>query len=89
MDFRATQLSDGQKQRVAVARALMNSPELILADEPTGNLDRESASRVMALIREINEEEKTTLLISTHDEKVAAACRRQIKLSDGTVLAVE
>lgn len=89
MDFRATQLSGGQKQRVAVARALMNSPELILADEPTGNLDRESASQVMALIREINEEEKTTFLISTHDEKVAAACRRQIQLSDGTVVAVE
>ena len=89
MDFRATQLSGGQKQRVAVARALMNSPELILADEPTGNLDRESASRVMALIREINDEEKTTFLISTHDEKVAAACRRQIQLSDGTVVAVE
>lgn len=70
MNFRATQLSGGQKQRVAIARALMNSPELVLADEPTGNLDRESAGRVMSLIREINEEERTTFLISTHDEKV-------------------
>lgn len=89
INFRATQLSGGQKQRVAIARALMNSPELILADEPTGNLDRESASRVMALIREINEEERTTFLISTHDEKVAAACRRQIQLSDGTTVAAD
>lgn len=89
IDFRATQLSGGQKQRVAIARALMNGPELVLADEPTGNLDRESASRVMALIREINEEERTTFLISTHDEKVAAACKRQIQLNDGTALAFD
>lgn len=89
MNFRATQLSGGQKQRVAIARALMNSPELVLADEPTGNLDRESAGRVMSLIREINEEERTTFLISTHDEKVAAACRRQIHLSDGTTAAAD
>ncbi len=83
MHFRATQLSGGQKQRVAVARALMNAPELVLADEPTGNLDRESANQVMALIREINAEQQTTFLISTHDEKVAAACRRRIEISDG------
>ncbi|KKB07574.1 ABC transporter ATP-binding protein [Devosia chinhatensis] len=83
IDFRATQLSGGQKQRVAIARALMNQPELVLADEPTGNLDRESAEQVMALIREINEDENTTFLISTHDEKIAAACRRQIKVVDG------
>jgi lipoprotein-releasing system ATP-binding protein len=85
--FRATQLSGGQKQRVAIARALMNSPELVLADEPTGNLDRESATQVMDLIREINAQEKTTFLISTHDEKIAAACRRQIKVVDGKALS--
>jgi len=88
MHFRATQLSGGQKQRVAVARALMNAPELILADEPTGNLDRESANQVMALLREINEERQTTFLISTHDENVAAACKRKIHLSDGTALSI-
>ncbi|MBJ6989168.1 MULTISPECIES: ABC transporter ATP-binding protein [unclassified Devosia] len=87
MDFRATQLSGGQKQRVAIARALMNQPELILADEPTGNLDRESASQVMELIHEINENEKTTFLISTHDEKIAASCKRQIKVVDGKTVA--
>jgi len=85
--FRATQLSGGQKQRVAIARALMNQPELVLADEPTGNLDRESAGQVMDLIRAINETEKTTFLISTHDEKIAAACKRQIKVVDGKAVA--
>jgi lipoprotein-releasing system ATP-binding protein len=87
--FRTTQLSGGQKQRVAVARALMNRPELVLADEPTGNLDRESAGRVMELLKEINKEERTTFLISTHDEKIAAACRRQVRVVDGTAVADE
>ena len=85
MDFPATELSGGQKQRVAVARALMNRPALVLADEPTGNLDRESADQVMRLIEEINEEERTTFLISTHDEKIAAYCRRLIRVVDGKV----
>src|SRR5690606_15021345 len=83
MNYLATSLSGGQKQRVAIARALMNRPELVLADEPTGNLDRESAEQVMDLIREINENEKTTFLISTHDDKIANACRRQIRVLDG------
>ncbi|MDO8884269.1 ABC transporter ATP-binding protein [Pseudotabrizicola sp.] len=83
--FQTTKLSGGQKQRVAVARALMNSPELVLADEPTGNLDRASAQQVMELIHEINRDEDTTFLISTHDEKIAASCRRQIVVADGLV----
>ncbi len=85
MDFLATELSGGQKQRVAIARALMNQPELVLADEPTGNLDRESATQVMELLDEINRNEQTTFLISTHDEKIAATCRRQINVVDGKV----
>ena len=85
IDFPATKLSGGQKQRVAVARALMNSPELVLADEPTGNLDRVSAMQVMDLIAQINREQGTTLLISTHDEKIAALCQRQIVVGDGVV----
>jgi lipoprotein-releasing system ATP-binding protein len=72
IDFPTANLSGGQKQRVAVARALMNGPELVLADEPTGNLDRASAMQVMELIGQINREEGTTFLISTHDEKIAA-----------------
>lgn len=85
IDFATTKLSGGQKQRVAVARALMNRPELILADEPTGNLDSVSAQQVMDLISEINQKENTTFLISTHDEKIAARCRRQIVVGDGLV----
>ena len=85
VDFPSTNLSGGQKQRVAVARALMNSPELVLADEPTGNLDRASATQVMELIGQINRDEGTTFLISTHDENIAATCRRQIVVGDGVV----
>jgi lipoprotein-releasing system ATP-binding protein len=85
VDFPSTNLSGGQKQRVAVARALMNSPELVLADEPTGNLDRASATQVMELIGQINRDEGTTFLISTHDEKIAATCRRQIVVGEGVV----
>ncbi|MFN3844826.1 MAG: ABC transporter ATP-binding protein [Paracoccaceae bacterium] len=85
IDFPSANLSGGQKQRVAVARALMNRPELVLADEPTGNLDRESAGQVMDLIADINRDEGTTFLISTHDEKIAARCKRQIVVGDGLV----
>jgi lipoprotein-releasing system ATP-binding protein len=63
----------------------MNSPELVLADEPTGNLDRVSAMQVMELIAQINQEEGTTFLISTHDDKIASLCRRQIVVGDGVV----
>jgi lipoprotein-releasing system ATP-binding protein len=85
INYRATALSGGQKQRVAIARALMNGPDLVLADEPTGNLDRESADQVMGLLEEINAEAATTFLISTHDEKIAARCRREIRVVDGRV----
>jgi lipoprotein-releasing system ATP-binding protein len=83
IDFPTANLSGGQKQRVAVARALMNAPDLVLADEPTGNLDRAAAMQVMDLIAQINREEGTTFLISTHDEKIAACCRRQIVVGMG------
>ena len=86
VDYRTTKLSGGQKQRVAVARALMNDPALILADEPTGNLDRASAAQVMDLLGEINRDAGTTFLISTHDDKIAAACFRQIVISDGRIV---
>lgn len=86
INYRATALSGGQKQRVAIARALMNTPELVLADEPTGNLDRETAIQVMELLREINAEDHTTFLISTHDEKIAEGCQTQIYLDDGRIV---
>ena len=83
IDFPSANLSGGQKQRVAVARALMNRPGLVLPDEPTGNLDRVLAIKVMDLIVEINRKEGKTFLISTHDEKIAALCRWQIVVADG------
>jgi lipoprotein-releasing system ATP-binding protein len=85
VDFPTAKLSGGQKQRVAVARALMNAPDLVLADEPTGNLDRASAMQVMEVIGEINRAQGTTFLISTHDEKIAAACQRRIEVADGLI----
>ena len=84
-EYRPNALSGGQRQRVAVARALMNAPALVLADEPTGNLDRHSADQVMELIEQINRDTGTCFLISTHDERIAAHCRRHIGLEDGSI----
>jgi lipoprotein-releasing system ATP-binding protein len=83
--YRASKLSGGQKQRVAVARAVMMKPAFVLADEPTGNLDRESSADVIALLREISREEKTAFLLSTHDPEIAANCDRIIEMVDGRV----
>jgi lipoprotein-releasing system ATP-binding protein len=84
--YRPAAMSGGQRQRVAVARALMNRPALILADEPTGNLDRQSADQVMALIDRINGDMGCAFLISTHDEQISARCRRRIELLDGRLV---
>ncbi|MBL8630119.1 MAG: ABC transporter ATP-binding protein [Rhodospirillaceae bacterium] len=89
LNYKATKLSGGQKQRVAVARALMNNPAMVLADEPTGNLDRESTAQVMELLREINQESGTTFLLSTHDPNIAARCGRKITVVDGKIASIE
>ncbi|MDP3585670.1 MAG: ABC transporter ATP-binding protein [Thiobacillus sp.] len=86
MNYRPSAMSGGQRQRVAVARALINNPVLVLADEPTGNLDRQSADQVMDLIRSINQTMATSFLISTHDEHIAAQCSRRIELLDGRII---
>ncbi len=82
---RPSQLSGGQQQRVAIARALVNHPKVILADEPTGNLDRANATEVMKLLHTINEERGTTMVIVTHDHFVADFADRSIELIDGTL----
>lgn len=80
-------LSGGEQQRVALARAFAPNPRLVLADEPTGNLDTHSADDVFALLREFNRRQHTTFLIVTHDPRLAARCDRIIELVDGRIVA--
>ena len=84
---RPSQLSGGQCQRVAIARALVKDPPLILADEPTANLDTENSLQILELMRELNRQYKAAVVFSTHDEKVTRFIRREVKLEDGRVLA--
>ena len=80
-----SELSGGQQQRAAIARAMINSPDVLLCDEPTGNLDKRSGEEVMALLKTLNEQGKTVIIV-THDEDVAAKCGRVIEISDGEIV---
>ena len=73
-------LSGGQKQRVAIARALINNPEIILADEPTGNLDTKTGKTILSLLKKLHKQHKTTLIIATHDQEIAKAANKIIKM---------
>ncbi len=86
---RADELSGGQQQRVAVARALAAKPELVLADEPTANLDRGNAESLVRLMRQLNEEEGITFILASHDPTVMAEARTLITLEDGRIVATE
>ena len=82
-DHRPGELSGGQCQRVAIARALSGEPDVLLADEPTGALDAETAAEIMGLIAGLNESERLTAVIITHDRDVARQCARRVRMRDG------
>jgi putative ABC transport system ATP-binding protein len=88
MSHRSSELSGGQQQRVAIARALVNEPDLLLADEPTGNLDAKSAAEVLSVFESLNRAGRTIVLV-THDPNVAAHCRRVARIESGRIVALE
>ncbi len=86
---RPDKLSGGQQQRVAIARALVKNPSLIIADEPTGNLDSNTAKMIVELMRDLNNKERTTFIFSTHDDRLLGEVDRLIRLEDGQILGEE
>jgi len=89
MRHKPNELSGGQQQRVAIARALVNEPAILLADEPTGNLDSQSGKEIMELLLKLNQEQNTTVVLVTHDPTVAANAGRIVQLFDGLVKTPE
>jgi len=85
LSYRPAELSGGEQQRIATARALVNRPSLILADEPTGNLDSERSAEVLSLLRWFNRQHGQTIVLVTHDPEVGAACDRVVRMRDGHV----
>jgi lipoprotein-releasing system ATP-binding protein len=85
MNHKPSELSGGEQQRVAIARSLVNEPELLLADEPTGNLDSHTGGEIIELLKNLRVEKQMTLIIATHDTKIAAHAQRVVELTDGRI----
>ena len=89
LHHRPYELSGGQRQRVAIARALVTKPDIVLADEPTANLDSETGEKILELMRELNEVEKTTFIFSTHDPEVLKYAKNVVRIKDGIIAGTE
>jgi ABC-type lipoprotein export system ATPase subunit len=88
-DHRPDEISGGEMQRVAIARALINRPNLVLADEPTGNLDSRTGHQVMEIMAELSQRHQTTFILATHSEEAASYATRRLTMRDGTLSAAE
>ncbi|MGB8780250.1 MAG: ABC transporter ATP-binding protein [Candidatus Bathyarchaeia archaeon] len=86
MNHRPTELSGGEQQRVAIARALSNNPKFLLMDEPTGNIDSKAASEIISLIKRLNEEKAVTIIMVTHDQRLAGQAKRIVQMFDGLIV---
>lgn len=87
INFNPNELSGGEKQRVAICRALINNPEIIFADEPTGNLDTKRGNEILALLKDINEKYGTAIVVVTHDPNVQKFSSRTIEIEDGRIVS--
>jgi putative ABC transport system ATP-binding protein len=86
MDHRPGELSGGEQQRVAIARALANDPRFLIMDEPTGNIDSKTAAEIVELIKRLNEEQEATIILVTHDARMAAKAKRTVQMLDGAIV---
>jgi len=86
MNHRPAELSGGEQQRVAIARALANNPKFLLMDEPTGNIDSKAAGEIIGLIKRLNEDKAVTIIMVTHDQRLAAQAKRIVQMSDGLIV---